>query len=173
MYLRACTYIITLCNVDIGCYFMYDLMKYAESANVLSILVYKVITCLHWVSSSSLESPVSHDSLISPSLILCLHWANVTYWYGSVRFGTVINYSVNCCTTVPYRTVLSRFTRKHRTGAVRYGTVWYGTVRYGTVRYGMVWYGTVRYGMVWYGTVRYGTLGNGSVNTVLALAPSV
>ena len=52
-----------------------------------------------------------------------------------MRFGTVINYSVNC--TVPYRTVLGRFTRKRRTGAVRYGTV------------------------------RYGTLGNGSVNTVL------
>ena len=32
------------------------------------ILVYKVITCLHWVSSSSLESHVSPDSLISPSL---------------------------------------------------------------------------------------------------------
>ena len=62
------------------------------------------------------------------TLLLCLHWANVMYWYGSVRFGTVINYSVNC--TVPYRTVLGRFTRKRRTGAVRYGTVRYGTVRY-------------------------------------------
>ena len=44
------------------------LTKYAESANVFSILVYKVITSLHWVSSSSLESPVSPDSLMSPSL---------------------------------------------------------------------------------------------------------
>ena len=42
--------------------------NYTESANVLSILMYKVITCLHWVSSSSLESPVSPDSLMSPTL---------------------------------------------------------------------------------------------------------
>ena len=55
------------------------------------------------------------------------------YWYGSVRFGTVINYSVNCCTTVPYCTVLGRFTRKRRTGAVRYGAVRYGTLGNGSV----------------------------------------
>ena len=47
-------------------------IQYAEPANVLSILVYKVITCLHWVSSSSLESPVSLIHLCPPVLALAL-----------------------------------------------------------------------------------------------------
>ena len=54
-----------------------------------------------------------------------------------VRFGTVINYSVNCCTTVPYRT------EPYSVGSL------------------------ASVGLVRYSTVRYGTLGNGSVNTVL------
>ena len=54
-----------------------------------------------------------------------------------VRFGTVINYSVNCCTTVPYRT------EPYAVGSL------------------------TSVGLVWYGTVRYSTLGNGSVNSFL------
>ena len=59
-------------------------------------------------------------------LILHLHWANVTYWYGSVRFGTVINYSVNSCTNVPYRTEPYTVGSLASVGLVRYGTVQYG-----------------------------------------------
>ena len=91
-------------------------------------------------------------TLCSEYILYCVYnWANVTYWYGLVWFGTVINYSVNCCTTVPYRTEPYSVGSLASVGLVRYGTVRYGTVRYGTVRYG---------------TVRYATLGNGSVNTV-------
>ena len=67
------------------------------------------------------------------SLLLCLHWANVTYWYGSVQFGTVINYSVNCCTTVPYRTKSYPVGSLASVGLVRCGTVPYSTLGNGGV----------------------------------------
>ena len=59
-----------------------------------------------------------------------------------VRFGAVINYSVNCCTTVSYRTEPYSVGSLASGGLVRYGTVRYGTVgtvRYGAVRYARQW----------------------------------
>ena len=45
------------------------------------------------------------------------------YWYGSVWFGTVINYSVNCCTTVPYHTEPYSVGSLASIGQVRYRSV--------------------------------------------------
>ena len=52
--------------------FMWELKIFAESSNILSIPGYEVITCLHFISSSYLESPVPLILLVSPDLPLAI-----------------------------------------------------------------------------------------------------